>query len=120
MPAICGWCVDFLFIYCVFTLAHPTYVEVYFRNTYCQKRKVYIYILIFCLHWVFIEVYGLLYSCGSWAYNSCPVACGILVPRPGIEPTSPALEGRFLITGPPGKSSDGINIFLKNKTREIY
>ena len=23
------------------------------------------------------------------------MACGILVPRPGIEPASPALEGRF-------------------------
>ena len=30
--------------------------------------------------------------------------CGILVPRPGIKPMSPALEGRFLITGPPGES----------------
>ena len=27
----------------------------------------------------------------------------ILVPGPGIEPTSPALEGRFSNTGPPGK-----------------
>ena len=35
---------------------------------------------------------------------SCPAACGILVPRPGIEPVSPALEGGFLNTGPPGKS----------------
>ena len=35
---------------------------------------------------------------------SCPVACGILVPRPGIEHMSPALEGRFFTTGPPGKS----------------
>ena len=24
-------------------------------------------------------------------------------PRPGIEPVSPALQGRFLTTGPPGK-----------------
>ena len=31
-------------------------------------------------------------------------ACGILVPLPGIEPTSPALEGEVLTTGPPGKS----------------
>ena len=31
---------------------------------------------------------------------SCPVACGILVPRPGIEPVSPALEGGFFTTGP--------------------
>ena len=34
----------------------------------------------------------------------CSEACGILVPRPRIEPESPALEGRFLITGPPGES----------------
>ena len=36
---------------------------------------------------------------------SCPVACGISVPLPGIEPASPAFRGRFLTTGPPGKSS---------------
>ena len=35
---------------------------------------------------------------------SFPKACGILVPCPGIEPVSPALQGRFLTTGPPGKS----------------
>ena len=40
---------------------------------------------------------------------SCPVACGILVPQPGIEPTSPALEGRFLTTGPPGKSKNNLS-----------
>ena len=34
---------------------------------------------------------------------SCPVACEILVPRPGIKPRSPALEGEFVTTGPPGK-----------------
>ena len=33
-------------------------------------------------------------------------ACGILVPQPGIEPTSPALEGGFLTTGPPAKSPE--------------
>ena len=31
-------------------------------------------------------------------------ACGILAPRPGIEPTPPAWEGEVLTTGPPGKS----------------
>ena len=31
-------------------------------------------------------------------------AYGILVPRPGIEPALPALEGKVLTTGPPGKS----------------
>ena len=34
----------------------------------------------------------------------CPMAGGILVPRLGIKPMSPALEGRFLTTGPPRKS----------------
>ena len=35
---------------------------------------------------------------------SFPEACGILVPCPGIEPVSPAFQGGFLTTGPPGKS----------------
>ena len=39
---------------------------------------------------------------------SCPAAWGILVPRPEMEPTSPALEGRFLTTGPPGKSQETV------------
>ena len=30
--------------------------------------------------------------------------CGVLLLRPGIEPMSPALQGGFLTTGPPGKS----------------
>ena len=34
---------------------------------------------------------------------SCSAARGILVPRPGIEPESPALQGGFLTTAPPGK-----------------
>ena len=54
-------------------------------------------------------------SCGVWALDrvgsvvaihwlSCPTARGILVPRPEVELASPALEGRFLTAGPPGKS----------------
>ena len=35
---------------------------------------------------------------------SCPAACEILVPGPGIEPVSPALEGRLQTTGPSGMS----------------
>ena len=35
---------------------------------------------------------------------SFSVACGILAPQPGTEPTSSALQVRFLTTGPPGKS----------------
>ena len=31
------------------------------------------------------------------------MAYGFLVPQPALEPMTPALEGRFLITGPSGK-----------------
>ena len=37
---------------------------------------------------------------GRWL--SCPLACGILGPRPEIKPASSELEGRFLTPGPPG------------------
>ena len=36
------------------------------------------------------------------------MACGILVPRAGIKLASPALEGGFLTTGPPGKSLEPV------------
>ena len=35
---------------------------------------------------------------------SSSMACGILVPWWGNKPMSPALQGKFLTTGPPGKS----------------
>ena len=38
----------------------------------------------------------------SWFFGH--ETCGILAPRPGIEPTPPALEGEVLTTGLPGKS----------------
>ena len=59
-------------------------------------------------HWLVLTVLGL--HCGEqaslvvvWGLR-CPVACGILIPRPGIGPSSPALEGGFLTARPPGKS----------------
>ena len=39
---------------------------------------------------------------------SCSVAPGILVSWPGIKPTAPALECRYLTTGPPGKPLDSL------------
>ena len=51
-------------------------------------------------------------SCSKWGYSlgvarglNCSSACGILVPQPGTKPASPALEGRFLTTGPPREDS---------------
>ena len=40
--------------------------------------------------------------CGSWALLLHSMW---YIPRPGIEPLSPALAGGFLTTGPPGTSS---------------
>ena len=52
-----------------------------------------------------VRVHGLS-SCDAQApehEGSVAVTCGILVTRPGIEPTSPELQGVFLTTGPPEK-----------------
>ena len=60
-----------------------------------------------------------LYSVGSVVAVhrlSCPEARGILAPRPGIEPMSPALAGRFLTTGPPGKSC--LHFLIRGERRE--
>ena len=64
---------------------------------------------------LFIAVRGLLSCCGMQVPERegsvvtarglcCPSACGILVPRPGIKPASPALQEGFLTTGPPEKT----------------
>ena len=34
------------------------------------------------------------------------MTCEILLPQPGTEPLFPALQGRFLATGPPARSQD--------------
>ena len=43
-------------------------------------------------------------SAGTVHGPYCCVACEIPVPEPGIKLVSPALQGRFLTTAPPGKS----------------
>ena len=62
--------------------------------------------------WASVVVAHRLSSCGSWALEHRLSSCGARVqflcsmwdlPRPGLEPVSPALAGRFLTTAPPGK-----------------
>ena len=43
-------------------------------------------------------------NCATRAQLICSVACGILIPQPGVEPESPALQSESLTTGPAGKS----------------
>ena len=56
-------------------------------------------------------------SCGSQAQ----LLCGMWdLPRPGLEPVSPALAGRFSTTAPPGKpcgflSKDGAQVLIPTK-----
>ena len=58
------------------------------------------------IYYLFLAALGL--SCGMLCTVrlrlSCPAAYGILVPWSGMESRFPALKGRFLTTGPPGKS----------------
>ena len=49
--------------------------------------------LLWCTHSL-VATWGLT-SCSV----NCPLACTILVPQPGIKPSSSALQGRFLSTG---------------------
>ena len=51
-----------------------------------------------------LQQFGLAGSPAAARGLSCSEACGILVPPPGIEPPSPALQHGLLTTGPPGKS----------------
>ena len=45
-------------------------------------------------------LFGYVRCCSiSLLHKGCPLACGILVPRPGIEPAFPSLQGGFLTTG---------------------
>ena len=75
-------------------------------------------LLKFFLFFKLINLAMLGLSCSTWDLSlqstgfspvvthelGCSAACKILVPGPGIEPTSPALQSGFLTTGPPGKS----------------
>ena len=53
-------------------------------------------------------------NCGSWAY----LLRGMWdPPRPGLEPVSPALAGRFSTTAPPGKP---LSLFLNAHGCPLY
>ena len=57
-------------------------------------------------HRMLVAAWGLLHLwCSDSLVLVCQLSCPrILVPLPGIKPTSPALEGKLLTPGAPGKS----------------
>ena len=97
------------------------------------RVRVVIYLFYFWLCWVFVSVRGLSLVAASGDHSSSRCAglsllrpliaehrlqtrrlssCGLRaqslrgmwdLPRPGLEPVSPALAGRFSTTAPPGK-----------------
>ena len=86
------------------------------RHTYAFFKKYYLAALGLTCGMLDLSLWCVAFSCyGTRALEhmgllvavrrlSCSKACGILVPQPEIEPVSPALKGRFLTAGPPGKS----------------
>ena len=71
--------------------------------SFSLSPKNVIFLFLFWLHRVLVGAHGI-FHCSMRALGlNCPAACGILVPWPGTEPTSRALEGGFLTSGLPGK-----------------
>ena len=79
----------FIWLHQVWVVAWGIFVES-FRISCCDTQILYLWPV------------GSVVACGI----SCSVAWSILFPWPGMEPTHPlpALQGRFLTTGLPGKS----------------
>ena len=57
----------------------------------------------FFLICIYLAVSGLMGSLVVACKLNCPTELGILIPSPGIDPASPALQGKVSTTGPPGK-----------------
>ena len=57
-------------------------------------------------------------SCFFFFFFGC-MACGILVPQPGMEPAPHALEGKILTAGPPRKSLRGKASSLQIEENEL-
>ena len=92
--------------YTIWWLDIYIYIHIYiYTHTHTY---IYIYIHNILLVFIFLAVLGLWWgtrvSPAVVPGLNYPIAYGILVPRPGMESVFPALGGRFLTTGRPGKS----------------
>ena len=73
---------------------------------------------LWCKGFCLIVACGLLGSVLVMNWLRCPTRCGILVPWPGIEPMSPALEGEFSTREPPGKSPCFLSMTLTSHAQK--
>ena len=111
-------CLFFLYkCFVSFFLIYLCCVCFFYISVLCQ---FFLYICFICLFWSLWN--GGIFHCGAWTlvvsrmWTSVVlalklnylVACRILVPWPGIKPASPALQGRYLPTGPSGKPPSGV------------
>ena len=76
-------------------------------NSHCLRPQVNFFFKIFFFVDHFNNLDWICYNIASvlWVFLfHVQEACGILAPSPGIKPSPPALEGKVLTTGPPGRS----------------
>ena len=102
-------CYHYLLCPNCFSISHEELLQVFCLFVFWSFIYLFMWLLrvLGATRRIFVVARGLLslWRAGSRARRlSCPSACGILVPQPGIEPTSLAFGGGLLTTGPPGKS----------------
>ena len=59
--------------------------------------------LFFCFYFFFFTLFVVTCRLTGCSRFSCSTPCEMLVPQPGTEPMSPALQDGFFTTGQPGK-----------------
>ena len=90
---LCRALCPFFHDHCLFCLNSNPVRQILFRVPFLEHFKD-IYLFYFCLCQAVVAARGIFIAVLSL---SCPVTHRILVPRPGIEPESPALEGEWIL-----------------------
>ena len=99
----------FFLIYFIFYLsAHWVFIAACSLSLAVESRGCPLVVV----HSLLTVAASLIMEHGLWG-RPAQLPCGLWdLPRPGIEPVSPALQGRFLTTGPPGKARLFLFIYI--------
>ena len=99
---------------------YDIYIYIYVDVCVCVCVCVYVYV---CLAATGLIAVYRIFCCGVWAspvlvreLRSVVSRASCLVDRPGIKPTSCALQGRFLTIRPP----DLYSLFMKGKAKVVF